>query len=294
MSITTGQTALASDFVASSAGASDAGKVPKLNASGLLDNSFLGITGMIVPSMSRIIPAGWLLCDGQAVSRTTYAALFAALCPSATFTVTVASPAVFTSTAHVLVAGDRIRLTTTGALPTGLATNTDYYVIATGLTANEFQVSTTRGGAAVNTSGSQSGTHTWQVLNSGVGDGSTTFNLPNLKGKTVFGYDVSDANFDTLDTPNTYVGEKTHQLTEAELAAHAHSIEQWSTTNSGSGGARLVASLNANRNINGGITTLVPTEANHTQDNVYIKNAGSNTAHNNIPPYKVVNFLIRT
>lgn len=293
MSITAGQTALASDFVASSAGSGDAGKVPKLDANGLLDNSFLGLTGIIAPTMRRVIPSGWLLCDGQAVSRATYSMLFDVLCPFAVFTVTIASPAVFTTTAHGLVAGDKMRITTTGSLPTGLATGTDYYVISSGLSANDFQVSTSRGGAAANTSGSQSGIHTWRVFNSGVGDGSTTFNLPNLKGKSVFGYDVTDVNFDTLNTPNTYAGEKTHQLTEAELAAHAHSIEQWSTTNSGSGGARLVSALNANRNINGGITTLVPTQANHTQDNVYIGNTGSNTAHNNLPPYVVVNFMIR-
>ena len=76
-----------------------------------------------------------------------------------TFTVTIASPAVFTKTSHRLVAGNRIQLVTTGALPTGLAAATDYYVISAGLTANAFQVSTTPGGAAVNTSGSQSGTH---------------------------------------------------------------------------------------------------------------------------------------
>ena len=281
MSITAGQTALASDFVASSAGSGDAGKVPKLDANGALDNSFLGLTGMIVPSMSRTFSNGWLLCNGQAVSRATYAALFAVLCPSATFTVTIASPAVFTSNGHVLVAGDRIRLTTTGALPTGLATGTDYYVISAGLTANDFRVSTSRGGAAVNTSGSQSGVHTWQVFNSGVGDGSTTFNLPNLKGKTVFGYDVSDANFDTLDTPNTYVGEKTHTLSVAELASHNHYV----IDHSGSGSLACSGSCPG---------LAWSTSGNTYTDSANVGSAGSNAAHNNMPPYLVVNFLIRT
>lgn len=77
-----------------------------------------------------------------------------------TVTVTIASPAVFTFNNHGLVAGDTIRLTTTGALPTGLLPNTTYYVIAAGLSANNFEVSTTSGGSAVNTTGSQSGTHT--------------------------------------------------------------------------------------------------------------------------------------
>jgi hypothetical protein len=75
-------------------------------------------------------------------------------------TVTIASPAVFSLTAHGLAAGDIVYLNTTGSLPTGLSVDTPYYVMSAGLTANAFQVSTTIDGSAVNTSGSQSGTHT--------------------------------------------------------------------------------------------------------------------------------------
>ena len=77
-----------------------------------------------------------------------------------TVTMTIASPGVVTSAAHGLVATDVIYFTTTGTLPTGVIANTTYYVISAGLTANAFQFSTTSGGSAVNTSGSQSGTHT--------------------------------------------------------------------------------------------------------------------------------------
>src|SRR3990167_5587824 len=81
------------------------------------------------------------------------------------FTVTIATPAVFTSTAHGLAAGDRVKLRTTGALPTGLCVDTVYFVISAGLTADAFQLSTTDGGAAINTSGTQSGTHRWYTRN---------------------------------------------------------------------------------------------------------------------------------
>ena len=77
-----------------------------------------------------------------------------------TCTITIASPAVFTINSHGLTQNDSITLATTGALPTGLSVGVTYYVSATGLTANTFQVSATLGGASVNTSGSQSGTHT--------------------------------------------------------------------------------------------------------------------------------------
>jgi hypothetical protein len=73
-------------------------------------------------------------------------------------TVTIASPAVFTLNNHGFVAGMQVRLKTTGALPTGLA-QTRYYVLATGLTTNTFQLSATLGGAAIATSGTQSGVH---------------------------------------------------------------------------------------------------------------------------------------
>jgi len=76
-----------------------------------------------------------------------------------TFTVTIASPAVFTCTGNHFSVNDLVYFTTTGALPTGLTAGTAYYVISTALAGDTFEVSTTLGGTAVNTTGSQSGTH---------------------------------------------------------------------------------------------------------------------------------------
>jgi hypothetical protein len=78
---------------------------------------------------------------------------------ASTVTVSIAAPGVVTWTGHGLSVNDTIRFTTTGALPTGLAINTTYYV-KTVLSANTFTVSTSAGGAAVTTSGTQSGTQT--------------------------------------------------------------------------------------------------------------------------------------
>ena len=77
-----------------------------------------------------------------------------------TVTITNASPAVVTWTAHGFSAGDRVQFRTSGDLPSGMVEHTFYYVLASGLTANTFQISTTDGGAAVNTSSAGSGTHT--------------------------------------------------------------------------------------------------------------------------------------
>jgi hypothetical protein len=71
------------------------------------------------------------------------------------FTVTIATPAVLTV---ALRNGTAVVLNTTGALPTGLSVGTVYYVVgSSGTTCN---LSATFGGAAINTSGSQSGTQT--------------------------------------------------------------------------------------------------------------------------------------
>jgi hypothetical protein len=78
---------------------------------------------------------------------------------ASTVTISIAAPGVVTWTGHGLSVNDTIRFTTTGALPTGLAINTTYYV-KTVLSANTFTVSTSAGGAAVTTSGTQSGTQT--------------------------------------------------------------------------------------------------------------------------------------
>lgn len=81
-----------------------------------------------------------------------------------TVTISIAAPAVITWTAHGLEAETPVAFTTTGALPTGLTAGTTYYVLTTGLSTNSFQVSATLNGAAVNTSGTQSGVHTGTVV----------------------------------------------------------------------------------------------------------------------------------
>ncbi len=75
-----------------------------------------------------------------------------------TFTVTTASPGIITRATHGFAVGDQVIFSTSGALPTGLSKNTRYYV-KTVPTTSTFTVSTTSGGTAINTSGTQSGTH---------------------------------------------------------------------------------------------------------------------------------------
>jgi hypothetical protein len=82
-----------------------------------------------------------------------------------TFTVTIASPAVFTPATYVPANGTAVVLSTTGALPTGLDAGVQYYVV--GATGSTFNLANVPNGAAINTSGTQSGTHSVYV-NSGL------------------------------------------------------------------------------------------------------------------------------
>lgn len=81
--------------------------------------------------------------------------------PQSEVTITIADPGVITWTGHGLLAGQPITFSTTGALPTGLTAGTVYYVLAAGLTDDTFSVTATKDGTtAVDTTGTQTGTHT--------------------------------------------------------------------------------------------------------------------------------------
>lgn len=75
-----------------------------------------------------------------------------------TVTISNASPGVVSWTAHGLPNGSSLKLSTTGALPTGLTVDTTYYVV--GAAANTFNLAATLGGTAINTSSAGSGVHT--------------------------------------------------------------------------------------------------------------------------------------
>jgi hypothetical protein len=115
----------------------------------------------------------------------------------ASCTMTIASPGVVTRVGHGFVANQPIVFNTSGALPTGVTAGTTYYVRATGLTADTFQFSTSSGGGAVNTSGSQSGTHYVQATGA-----MPTFSTAGLltQGTVYYVGTVVDANTVTLST----------------------------------------------------------------------------------------------
>jgi hypothetical protein len=83
-------------------------------------------------------------------------------------TITIASPGVVSFTGvYAISVGDPVVFGTSGALPTGLTVGTTYYVSEI-VTANSFKVATSvvnaYSGTYINTSGSQSGTHTLNTV----------------------------------------------------------------------------------------------------------------------------------
>lgn len=105
----------------------------------------------------KLYNAHALVIDGV---RVTHKTGYMTQSAGATVTISIASPAVVSWTAHGLAIGDCVYFATTGALPTGITAGTPYYIITAGFGADSFRISATLGGSAVNTSGTQSGTHT--------------------------------------------------------------------------------------------------------------------------------------
>ena len=110
----------------------------------------------------------------------------------------------------------------------------------------------------------------------GSGDGSTTFNLPNPKGRTLVGKDSSDTDFNELGKTG---GEKTHTLTVDEMPSLTYDIQTANPNGSTPNGEYLGYGSNSDiksRTYTSKITT----------------NAG-NQPHNNLQPYLVTNFIIK-
>lgn len=106
----------------------------------------------------------WLPAAGarrQLTANTTFYVRTAAV----TCTISNASPAVVSATAHGLQINDPVVFNSSGALPTGLTLGQVYYVISAGYGANAFEVSASLGGSAINTSSGGSGTQSFQTGN---------------------------------------------------------------------------------------------------------------------------------
>lgn len=124
-------------------------------------------TGVVFPYGGLTIPTGYLGCDGSALSRSTYANLFAAL------TLSLASA---TTNASTSVTG----LSSTTKLGVGMPVEGAGIPAGTTIATIVNSTSITLSAAATAT-----GTPTLRFIPHGVGDGSTTFNLPDTRGLVI-------------------------------------------------------------------------------------------------------------
>lgn len=105
----------------------------------------------------------------------------------------------------------------------------------------------------------------------GSGDGSTTFNVPNLQGRVVV---MKDGTSNFLNLGQTG-GELTHTLTIPEMPSHNHGVPLVATT---TGIPNPVINISNSGNFT----------------NVNTTNTGGDGAHNNIQPYMVLQYIIKT
>ena len=106
----------------------------------------------------------------------------------------------------------------------------------------------------------------------GEGDGSTTFNLPDKRGRVSVGLDTTQTEFNTL---GKHIGEKTHILTIDEMPNHDHYI--------------TAADQAATGNQIGSPRPYSPSGANNRKT----EPVGGNQPHNNIQPTEVDIWLIK-
>lgn len=109
----------------------------------------------------------------------------------------------------------------------------------------------------------------------GAGNGSTTFNLPNYRGRVLVGLDPAQTEFDAMGEAG---GAKTHTLTIAEMPAHNHQ-----QTIGGIDDSNWTHGAGQNPPADGAGTFL---------NGSYTQNEGGGGAHNNLQPYRVVKYLI--
>jgi microcystin-dependent protein len=160
--------------------------------------------GAIIGYGAATAPPGWLLCDGSAVSRTTYAALFA--------------------------------------------------VIGTGF---------------------------------GAGDGVTTFNVPDYRGRSPLGNSPGGLGPDRPSVRNLgdVGGEQFHTLTVAELASHDHGLTQVFNDDTSAAGGIPYTPAAPFRNLLAGASSDISIGVN-TDTN------GSDTGHNTMHPFQVCGWII--
>jgi microcystin-dependent protein len=218
------------------------------------------VVGQVIDFAGTVVPSGYLFCDGTAYSRTTYSALLNKI----SFT----QNGTTTNTMNTL---------------TGLSSTVDMYVgmaiegtnIPSGTT-----VASITSGTAIRMSQNATGSATVPVtfFSWGNGDGSTTFNVPDMRRCVSMG---------SGGTPSTVIppgigavvgqggGEEMHAQSFSELATHNHQLHVKGTA------IPFLPSLDTNASGGYNLST------------AFSENAGSGQAANIIQPSRIMKKCIK-
>ena len=139
----------------------------------------------------------------------------------------------------------------------------------------------------------------------GSGDGSTTFNVPDLRGRAIAGQDDmggSSANRLTNqsgglngDTLGATGGSETHTLTTAQMPSHSHTLNGGIKTIVQNGGSFAVGLDKRSYTTNQGESADGTFNSSDTSmDNFSVASNGSGNAHNNVQPTIILNYIIKT
>lgn len=191
--------------------------------------------GTIVPFAGAKAPAGWRFCDGTNISRTTYATLFDVLAPKFTANTT------FLSAGLTSVSDNLQNLGLEGCVVEGAGipnTPSETTVTAITLSTMTLSASATATASTVNL----------RIFPWGRGDGSTSFNLPDLRGVVAGGRDnmggVAASRLTDAGTGNPGVkgrqlgfrgGADRQAITAAQMAPHTHGLGTQNIDQQGSG-----------------------------------------------------------
>lgn len=115
----------------------------------------------------------------------------------------------------------------------------------------------------------------------GAGDNSTTFNLPDLRGRVLTGYTSAETEFDAIGETG---GAKTHTLSASEMPIHNHTINDPGHTHNGT--ALYGSTIGTPGGYTGPFGSVASWGAiGSSATGITINNAGSGGAHNNLQPY---------